>query len=709
MNPLNIAEWSPDQVAEWMSGLGPMVAQYAPELLSRGVNGTKLLTLRCDDLEYLGIRIIGHQELLLEAVEHLRNFHYEISRECVQQLALRVSAAAASLARALRHHADTRLETHSLADVARTVQAVKPLVCWLDRWPLCSGAPLAERKAALLKLSLEAATCAQRDRFAEQPARAVAAAAAAAAATADYIIQDVSDPMILQPAWVDTVSLKQGGRALGFQVVPSFCGHHQLAHIRFGSPAHASGHVHEGDEIVQVGNTCFFFFKLLDFEEGKMPRTTLAEGDSAVLGECRSSDGASLAEPSTMSPSRPPTASSRRPSVSSRRLLGAGSGSPLIGGSSLGSVNTSWMSCLSARADCMIYLEGCTVSAAGEVKSRAHAFKVYHTGTAVYFAAASRDAMLAWIQLVHRATLLPPTLPANTDFKQFSETDYSDTESETESSERREKDREKEKEKEKDKSKFGSLKKLTQRSGRSESQENVSQPASSLDRKYLRFFSRAKAKDDPKNTKNKQSIPTPTEQYRSLDFEKSDFVARPSIQPRPKHKPEKLVGFVTLEEFMLKKQEEERRQVYSERVLLGVTERRELQRRLDRIVPDVIYGELDPPHPHAHSHSHSQPHSRPAGDGYEKIVFPDERTDNNRQESFRKKEKVHLTTSNSGQTQTTTESSGGASVSRLRLMFGGRQEEGRARAGQYPHLQCPPTFQPETYSLARLAPPPAPP
>lgn len=58
---------------------------------------------------------------------------YEVSRECVQQLALRVSGAATSLARALRHAADARLETHSLADVARTVHAVKPLVCWLDR------------------------------------------------------------------------------------------------------------------------------------------------------------------------------------------------------------------------------------------------------------------------------------------------------------------------------------------------------------------------------------------------------------------------------------------------------------------------------------------------------------------------------------------------------------------------------------------------
>lgn len=57
-----------------------------------------------------------------------------MSRECVQQLALRVSVVATTLARALRHHPDARLETQTLADVARTVHAVKPLVCWLDRY-----------------------------------------------------------------------------------------------------------------------------------------------------------------------------------------------------------------------------------------------------------------------------------------------------------------------------------------------------------------------------------------------------------------------------------------------------------------------------------------------------------------------------------------------------------------------------------------------
>lgn len=74
MAGLNIAEWTADQVAEWMSGLDASVAQYVPQMRAKGLNGTRLLMLRCDDLEYLGMHIIGHQELLLEAVEHLRNF-----------------------------------------------------------------------------------------------------------------------------------------------------------------------------------------------------------------------------------------------------------------------------------------------------------------------------------------------------------------------------------------------------------------------------------------------------------------------------------------------------------------------------------------------------------------------------------------------------------------------------------------------------------
>ncbi|XP_075970976.1 LOW QUALITY PROTEIN: connector enhancer of ksr [Anticarsia gemmatalis] len=1254
MSSLNVAEWSPEQVADWLSGLGPTVARYVPALRERGLDGAKLLALRCDDLEYLGMHIIGHQELLLEAVEHLRNFQYEVSRECVQQLALRVSVVATTLARALRHHSDKRLETQTLADVARTVHAVKPLVCWLDRWPLCSSggaaATLAERRAALLKLSLEAATSAMRDRFAEQPANAVAAAAEATASTADYIIQDVSDPMILQPASLDTVTLRQGGKPLGFDVVPSFCGHHQLADIRFGSPAHASGAVHIGDEIVQVGGQCVIgwsgaavvrlcaaagaelalrvrrraarappvlatpqlhrmhrlqrcrppHYVIDDFrcELSPLPappavtqsiaesaeerardesppassdeseplsppasptqlhldhtryvyvyvyvyvptllvHTSIAEsaeerardesppassdeseplsppasptqlhldhtrmyppkprasvqrrhtisGDSplykrpshtieqfwqelkqqrwgheggsasmtptpddialyardkavscstglelsprprtclgVVLDRPRrpsrtdedpvppTSDRArgkldkahstpaydfdtSIDEPgplaaqtipespttptdapdkslelkksnsqrdrervletinmamlehrrrSTVSPQQTPepsdmpaprfprSSSSRapepppRPAVSARpsHMSGAGGGTfpvlravprvesppapasplkpvrpidvthisvplrhitkhdirvipserrelPAINSEQEASTPTSslrrrsppappaappapdivlgahvqndsaptrglalsptsavrgifptsksrslkkkssilakrrqvparalaargalgavWQRVRArgaqlprwarrhlllthnllyayrtpdcAKADCMIYLEGCTVSAAGEVKSRAHAFKVYHTGTAFYFACDSRDAMLAWIQLIHRATLLP-SLAANMDVsKQFSETDYSETESDTESPS---KERERSRERDKDKSKFGSLKKLTVRMQRSESHENVPHSSTSLDRKYLRFFSRNKTKDEDKPSKSSKSkqpaaapepypggrrgaapsppaaprrLPPPLHYIHAsnpnlLDFDKSDFVTKPMLHvPKPKPKPENLMGFVTLEQFMLKKQAEERRQ--NRDVQSARPHPTHDSTRLENIVPDVIYGEVGPNDGGSSTSSRrtedtggGKPISVRGKDGYEKIVYRDEVSssrpsathDSRWRDSLRRNDKVHTTSANTGesgtlhtpqshapQLQLSLDSWSGSSTSSpagrgARAPWGGRQ---------YPHLQCPPTFQPETYSLARLPP-----
>ncbi|KOB67088.1 Connector enhancer of ksr, partial [Operophtera brumata] len=217
------------------------------------------------------------------------------------------------------------------------------------------------------------------------------------------------------------------------------------------------------------------------------------------------------------------------------------------------------------------------------------------TNTAFYFASDTRDAMLAWIQLIHGATLLPSLLSHMDSSNHFSETDYSETESDNDSPEKRserDKDRAQDKDKDKDKSKFGSLKKLTGRMQRSESQENMSHAATSLDRKYLRFFSRNKSKDDSKpkpELKASRKIPKPINYIHAsnpnlLDFEKSDFVTKPALQPpRARVAKESAVGLVTLEQFMLQKQAEERRQLalYSDRVLLGV--RTDNRRALDTI------------------------------------------------------------------------------------------------------------------------------
>lgn len=47
---------------------------YLDSFSNNHIGGDKLLNVRPYILEELGVSVIGHQEIILEAVEHLRNF-----------------------------------------------------------------------------------------------------------------------------------------------------------------------------------------------------------------------------------------------------------------------------------------------------------------------------------------------------------------------------------------------------------------------------------------------------------------------------------------------------------------------------------------------------------------------------------------------------------------------------------------------------------
>lgn len=64
--------------------------------------------------------------------------------------------------------------------------------------------------------------------------------------------KEISDPMILQPASLDLATLKKKEQELGFFLMPNNHAIHQIAEIKYGSPAHSSSKIEEGDEIVQV-------------------------------------------------------------------------------------------------------------------------------------------------------------------------------------------------------------------------------------------------------------------------------------------------------------------------------------------------------------------------------------------------------------------------------------------------------------------------
>lgn len=93
---INVYDWKSDQVIEWLKGefnesrptqfgtqpCYPLLSTgveginnfYIKAFANNQIDGIKLLNLRPYELEELGIIAVGHQEIILEAVELLKNF-----------------------------------------------------------------------------------------------------------------------------------------------------------------------------------------------------------------------------------------------------------------------------------------------------------------------------------------------------------------------------------------------------------------------------------------------------------------------------------------------------------------------------------------------------------------------------------------------------------------------------------------------------------
>ncbi|XP_021230905.1 connector enhancer of kinase suppressor of ras 1 isoform X2 [Numida meleagris] len=79
-----VGAWGPAQTAAWLRGLDAAVQEYPFE--EWGLAGTELLQLSEGALETLGVWRVGHQELLLEAVEQLQALDKELGSTSLRTL-----------------------------------------------------------------------------------------------------------------------------------------------------------------------------------------------------------------------------------------------------------------------------------------------------------------------------------------------------------------------------------------------------------------------------------------------------------------------------------------------------------------------------------------------------------------------------------------------------------------------------------------------
>nr|XP_041576684.1 connector enhancer of kinase suppressor of ras 1 isoform X2 [Taeniopygia guttata] len=139
-----VRSWGPAQAAAWLRGLDEAVQGYPFE--AWGLAGPDLLGLDAGVLEALGVRPLGHQELLLEAAEQLQNLDTGLASTSLRTLTERLQELAQSIQSLVQAglSAGDAPQPPSLTLLARAIDlvgAAKELFSWLNRSGAGEGTP----------------------------------------------------------------------------------------------------------------------------------------------------------------------------------------------------------------------------------------------------------------------------------------------------------------------------------------------------------------------------------------------------------------------------------------------------------------------------------------------------------------------------------------------------------------------------------------
>ncbi|KAK5925414.1 hypothetical protein CgunFtcFv8_017939 [Champsocephalus gunnari] len=246
-----ISKWTPKQVLDWMKGLDDCLQQYVKSFEREQMGGEQLLHITHQELEELGVTRIGHQELILEAVDLLCALNYGLETENLRTLSHKLNASAKNLQNFILgrrrggHYdgrASRRLPNDFLTSVVDLIGAAKNLLAWLDRSPFASVTEYSLLKNNIVQLCLELTTIVQQCKT--------------LAGICDHIISLSSDSLVSQSAHLEVVHLTSimPSEGLGMYIKSTYDGLHVITGTTENSPADLCKKIHAGDEVIQVNH-----------------------------------------------------------------------------------------------------------------------------------------------------------------------------------------------------------------------------------------------------------------------------------------------------------------------------------------------------------------------------------------------------------------------------------------------------------------------
>uniref|UniRef100_A0A8C4SZP3 Si:ch211-26b3.4 n=1 Tax=Erpetoichthys calabaricus TaxID=27687 RepID=A0A8C4SZP3_ERPCA len=234
-----ISKWTPKQVLDWMKGLDDCLQQYIKNFEREKINGEQLLHITHQELEELGVTRIGHQELILEAVDLLCALNYGLETENLRTLSHKLNASAKNLQnfitgrRRSGHYdgrASRRLPNDFLTSVVDLIGAAKNLLAWLDRSPFVSVTEYSLLKNNIVQLCLELTTIVQQDCTVYETENKILHVCKTLSGICDHIISLSSDSLVSQSAHLEVVHLSNimPSEGLGMYIKSTYDGLHVI-------------------------------------------------------------------------------------------------------------------------------------------------------------------------------------------------------------------------------------------------------------------------------------------------------------------------------------------------------------------------------------------------------------------------------------------------------------------------------------------------
>ncbi|XP_036425119.1 connector enhancer of kinase suppressor of ras 2-like [Colossoma macropomum] len=260
-----ISKWNPKQVLDWMKGLDDCLQQYIKNFEREKITGEQLLHITHQELEELGVTRIGHQELILEAVDLLCALNYGLETENLRTLSHKLNASAKNLQNFIMgrrrggHYdgrASRRLPNDFLTSVVDLIGAAKNLLAWLDRSPFVSVTEYSLLKNNIVQLCLELTTIVQQDCTVYETENKILHVCKTLSGICDHIISLSSDSLVSQSAHLEVVHLTNimPSEGLGMYIKSTYDGLHVITGTTENSPADQCKKIHAGDEVIQVNH-----------------------------------------------------------------------------------------------------------------------------------------------------------------------------------------------------------------------------------------------------------------------------------------------------------------------------------------------------------------------------------------------------------------------------------------------------------------------